>query len=542
MLWSKPKRRAAPAVSTSKLKTDVNGYPVLWDNLSEWCYLDPNGILYVDSTKDGDPFLDSFMRLVQRQVELEACKPIRRETRDLDWIIAKQQETGPANEGSESSEVIGAAQKLFRDGVKERASDIHLVTGQRTAEIKFRVDGNLTRHRVIQEDYAMRLCRAIYGSMADVADRQLYPTRRQDARIAQRGHLPVGVHGVRIATTPTDAGYMMILRLLYEDIQQSDEEVNIYKMLGYADRHIADLEAMMDCPHGINVIAGITGSGKSTTLKYTIERLLKEKPELHALTVEDPPEYPIAGANQVPVIATGDEERTRAFVDALRAAMRLDPDIIMVGEIRDFAGADTAINAAMTGHQVWTTIHADDAIMVLSRLTGMGVDADRMTDASVLTGLVSQRLVRTLCPECSESLILKRPPAGFPAGVVKRLQAIAKRPGAPKLNMRITGPGCEHCKGGVTGRSVVAETIATTQELLGTMRQEGVAAARQYWLNKMGGLTLVAHAAEKVFEGAVDPRDAERIVGRLEGHGLTGLWEKRHATKVAVVNDLGGET
>jgi type II secretory ATPase GspE/PulE/Tfp pilus assembly ATPase PilB-like protein len=359
---------------------------------------------------------------------------------------------------------------------------------------------------------------AIYGSMADIADPVYNPSTYQDARIGKAKYLPKTLHGIRIACGPQVGGTLMVMRLLYADTKNSGGSVaERLHRLGYTDDHGHTVNFMRSRPTGINVVSGPTGSGKSTTLKHILESVHIERPDLNILSVEDPPEYPIEGVAQLPVTnADTDEERKAAFGAAIRAALRMDPDIILIGEIRDAESAKLAIRAAMTGHQVWTTLHANSGFNIFNRLAdilsdgGEGNPLAILSDITVTTGLVFQRLAKVLCDHCKKPLVGNE--SRVDAHLLKRIdRALETREG-----VCIKGDGCTDCMGtGVSGRTVLAEVIATDPEMLKILKDEGIDEARRYWLDKQSGQTALAHGLEKISQGIVDPAQAEEVVGLL---------------------------
>ena len=345
--------------------------------------------------------------------------------------------------------------------------------------------------------------------MASVSDNTYKPNERQDAAIGDRDKLPEELFGVRIATAPTSTGSVMVMRLLYNDAGDSTD----LRRLGYSDAQSGNIDELKSMPHGMNIISGPTGSGKSTTLQRVLSGKLADcAGSIHVITVEDPVEYPIAGAVQTPVInATTEDARSLAFASAIANAMRLDPDVIMIGEVRDRASAQSALRASMTGHQVWTTVHANSALAIADRLVDLGLPIGMVTDESVITGLISQRLVKLLCPHCKCRL------AGAPQEQDQALAARVRRAvGAAFDRVFVQGPGCPYCAGrGTTGRTVVAEVIRPDAQFFAYLRDGNKRAALSYWLDHLGGRTIIEHTIEKVSAGLVDPRAAERIVGPL---------------------------
>jgi type II secretory ATPase GspE/PulE/Tfp pilus assembly ATPase PilB-like protein len=302
---------------------------------------------------------------------------------------------------------------------------------------------------------------------------------------------------------------VMVLRLLYND---AGDNVDL-RPLGFSEHHASLLQQLKEQPIGMNIISGPTGSGKSTTLQRILSgEIIEAEGKLHVLTVEDPVEYPIDGAVQTAVTnASSEADRSRQFAAAISNAMRLDPDVIMIGEMRDTASAQNAVRAAMTGHQVWTTVHANSALAIIDRLVDLGLPTSLVADHTVITGLISQRLVKVLCRHCSQPLVEHQhalPPAAY-----ARVQHAV---GNAMHKVRIAGPGCEHCsQQGTVGRSVIAEIIVPDAQFFKYIRAGEKMEAMAYWLHEMGGKTIREHAIEKIAAGEVDPRMAEKVVGHL---------------------------
>jgi general secretion pathway protein E len=428
--------------------------------------------------------------------------------------IARAYDTDPRRQGGEHTRMQATAKELLARACHERASDIHIRVKKYATEMYFRVHNELLKVSDQTREYGERLLATMYGAMTAVSDNSYKPTERQDASIGDRDKLPDGLYGVRIATAPTNEGNVMVLRLLYNDAG-NDLDVST---LGFTPSQAAALQVLKEQPIGMNIISGPTGSGKSTTLQRILQGKIHEaRQREHVITVEDPVEYPIEGAVQTTVVNAGtEEERSRLFSAAIANAMRLDPDVIMIGEIRDKASARSALSAAMTGHQVWTTVHANNAIGVIDRLVDLGLHMGMVADPGVVTGLISQRLVKVLCPQCKVKLDEHR------QQVLPKLYARVKAAVGPELMYQvcIAGPGCPECRGtGTVGRTVVAEVIRTDAQFCDYLRAGDKQRALAHWIGSMGGQPIGQHAAQKVADGIVDPRMAEQVVGWLLPRG-----------------------
>lgn len=465
------------------------------------CFLD-NGALLISRSHAFSPHVQGFEgRLRRMGVAYE------KHLVDLS-IISKAYEIGEAESKhrESQSDMQVAARKLFTKAVELHGSDIHIrVSKNNRTQIFFRVHSDLVFIEEHPYEYGYRLCSTIYQAMSDVSDAIFEPMSRQDARISDRKKIPEGIDGIRIATSPVVNGFIMILRLLFNDTTRDTNLVT----LGYDPTQGRAIEIMKRAPTGINIISGPTGSGKSTTLQRILSGIIRESEgKSHIITVEDPPEYPIPGANQTPVTnADTEEERRQAFQNCIKAAMRCDPDIMMIGEIRDGASARLAIEAAMTGHQVWTTLHANNAFAIIDRLENLDIPIDLLTDNNIISGLVCQRLLKLLCPHCATPLI--KAMHTYEGDAIERIMSVA-----PIDEVRVMGPGCDHCKhSGIIGRTVVAETVATTYSIMRHLKARDRLAAIDTWKSEQGGLSMKDHAIVKVSQGLVDPFQAEAVVG-----------------------------
>ncbi|MDF5910306.1 ATPase, T2SS/T4P/T4SS family [Pseudomonas aeruginosa] len=248
----------------------------------------------------------------------------------------------------------------------------------------------------------------------------------------------------------------MILRLLYDDTGLDSLE-----QLGYLPEQNALFDRMMRMPYGINILSGPTGSGKSMTLKVTLEGLDKlHGGSKHILTIEDPPEYRIRGEgiNQTPLVydATDPDAERQAWAAGIANGMRLDPDYMMIGEVRDLFAAVAAFRGAMTGHGLWSTLHTNSAIGIVQRLKDLGVDPGLLFDPALLTGLINQSLLPKLCPHCK--VRFQDHQDQLAPDLVERVRRLTD-----VSQVHVKGPGCQACRGsGVNGRSIVAEVVLPT--------------------------------------------------------------------------------
>ncbi len=399
--------------------------------------------------------------------------------------------------------------KLIGEAVKAEASDVHLIVTEQICQVRWRVHGELKTMHELTAQHGHDLCATIYQSMCDVADPIYHPGKNQDARLKRSFLRQCGLFGVRIATRPTERGTLMVLRLLY-DHRSTKPTLDA---LGYLPEQIAVMRRISQRITGINIFSGPTGSGKSTTLECVLTDLLRNfEQKIHLLTIEDPPEYTIAGANQTPILCDKDDEEALSseWSRSISNSLRLDPDVIMIGEMRDAASALTAFRAAMTGHGVWTTLHANDVMSILERLRDLGIKMSLLTDPMLITGLINQSLARKLCLHCRKPYLKHR--HTLAEDMVQRIERTCQ-----SAQVWLKGDGCTHChQTGIAGRLVVAEVLMPTQRLMGIFREQGKAKAREFWIQQMGGISKNQHLIRRINEGLIDPQLGERDVGPLD--------------------------
>ncbi len=396
----------------------------------------------------------------------------------------------------------------------QKVSDIHIEVADQTT-IYFRIDGSMQPVFEYNSQWGESFVRAAFAS-ADISNSSYaqneYQTAQKDGRTPLRGtkdlYLPAGILGIRMQFNPIAFGSQyVVMRLLYDNPSEgikTEQEFNEYEQ--------KLLLRLRSAPTGLVVVAGPTSSGKSTTLVRNMALMLKERRyEINLITVEDPAEQKIFGAHQMPVVnAINEEQREEKFTEALAAALRSDPDTLMVGEIRTLSAAQLTVKGALSGHNVWTTLHANSAMGALTRLLDMGVESFKLKDETMMRGLVSMRLFKKLCPYCREPLINHHD-----HGAYNRVKDAFGDLGLNQVFVR--GAGCEHCKGsGTIGRIKAGEIIMTNSEFLSLALSGETEAAMKYWLEKMNGRTLKEAATELMLRGIIGVDELERWVGLLD--------------------------
>jgi len=338
-------------------------------------------------------------------------------------------DSGDAHHLAEGSPVINLVNYAIIQAVRQGASDIHIEPGAKFTSIRFRIDGSLREAMRPKKDlHAALVSRIKVMAKLDIAEHRQPQDGRLHVRIARRDV------DLRISTLPTVLGEKVVMRVL----DRGNITFDMGK-LGLPSDSLSTMKQMLTRPHGLVLVTGPTGSGKTTTLYSAIE--LIKGIERNVVTVEDPVEYQLELINQVQV----NTEAGMTFAGALRSILRQDPDVIMVGEIRDRETAETAIQAALTGHLVLSTLHTNDAASAITRLVDMGVEPFKI--AAALVGVVAQRLVRNVCSSCSE--------AHYPPSAV--LQSLQYEPTTGDRFVR--GRGCSQCFDGYRGRSGIYELM-----------------------------------------------------------------------------------
>ena len=386
--------------------------------------------------------------------------------------------------------VVKLLQTIIEEAAKMRASDIHIEPQEKKLVVRFRVDGVL--HPQVEADPRISsalLVRLKLLAGLDIAEKRM----PQDGRIAVRtGNNRIDI---RLSTMPTQYGESVVMRLLIQSqgvrgLEQSGMPADVLEKFNKA----------IGSPYGLVLVTGPTGSGKSTTLYGALQKL--NKPNVKILTCEDPVEYRIAGINQVQV----NDKIELSFARVLRSFLRQDPDILLVGEIRDQETAQIAIRAAMTGHLVLSTLHTNDAVSTPARLLDMGVSGFMI--ATTLLGVVSQRLLRLICTYCAEPYQPKHEEIEW----VKHFRG----DDLSQANFR-HGKGCSRCNGiGFSGRIGVFEMLEMTGPLAAAIHKADPVLFERLGREHMGNDTLEHRAVDLVVGGQTTIAEAMTVVTSIE--------------------------
>ena len=452
---------------------------------------------------------DEISRLVKRHIELAvvnetevlaAIDRIYRRTEDISTLTRElEQDLGDvsvdfgalaANPGLEEAPIVKLLQSVFEDATQVRASDIHIEPQEGRLQIRFRIDGVLHLQTEADSKIASSLAlRLKLMSDLDISEKRL----PQDGRFAIR--VKNQRIDVRISTMPTQYGESVVMRLL----NQGGTTLRL-DAIGMPPQLVERFRAIVNRPNGLVLVTGPTGSGKTTTLYCALAELNSVEKKL--ITVEDPVEYRLSGINQVQV----NEKIELSFARVLRSALRQDPDIVLVGEMRDQETAQIGLRAAMTGHLVLSTLHTNDAISTPLRLMDMGVP--RYMVGSSLQAVLAQRLVRVICESCSTPYA---PTPNEYEWLRLELGELVER------NQYFHGKGCSHCNGmGYRGRTGVYELLEITRAVADAANHADPSHFMKVATAQMAGDTLRRHAVQLVVQGRTTVMEAMRISNQSE--------------------------
>lgn len=379
--------------------------------------------------------------------------------------------------------VINLVNSILMDGISGGASDIHIESFSDFVPVRYRIDGLLTIDRKLD----VYLFPAVSSRIKIMANLNI-----MERRLPQDGRITVKIGSttvdLRVSIVPISKGESIVLRLLNKkSVPQSLSE------LGFSQDSVGLIRSLYNKPYGLILLTGPTGSGKTTTLNSIIGEL--NDPAIKIITIEDPVEYEISGVDQIQT----NEKIGLTFDSILRRVLRQDPDVIMVGEIRDIVTAELAVRASMTGHLVLSTVHTNDSVSVLHRMVNMGIEPYML--AGVLRGAIAQRLVRKLCEHCKVEDI----PDSLEQRLLNENHLDAKKVYRPG--------GCEFCNGsGYSGRIVISEAFHSNEELENLISVGAGSSEIQNYLNDRGMISLYRDGLAKAVSGLVTIKEVEKAV------------------------------
>ncbi|MFH1932688.1 MAG: type II secretion system ATPase GspE [Pseudomonadota bacterium] len=403
---------------------------------------------------------------------------------DTDLIISEIEETGDLLEDMSDAPIIKLVNLMLSQAVKARASDIHIEPSQSRIKIRYRVDGvlydRLSPPKHIQSTLTSRI--KIMAKM-NIAEKRLPQDGRIEIRIADKNI------DIRVSTIPTSFGERVVMRLL--------DKTNVLlkvSALGMPENRLKEFDDLIRSAHGIMLVTGPTGSGKTTTLYAALSTI--NRSDINIITIEDPVEYQIEGIGQIQV----NPKIELTFAKGLRSIVRQDPDVILVGEIRDLETAEIAIQSALTGHLVFSTLHTNDASSAVTRLIDMGIESFLVT-SSVLA-ILAQRLVRTVCADCREEYTPDK----------ESLQSIGIDPDMAEGRRFYRGKGCPSCLNtGYLGRTGIFELMMLDDRIKNLILKTSDANAIKHRAVEQGMITLRQDGAQKVLNGITTIEEIFRV-------------------------------
>ncbi len=390
---------------------------------------------------------------------------------------------------SDASPIVRLVDSTLFDALKTRASDIHIESGATGVSIKYRVDGVLFQVTVVDAQFTGPIISRIkVMSELDISEHRIPQDGRFKVRLGDRSV------DFRVSILPTSFGESAVIRILDKEAITSDFHGLSLESLGFPEREREKFRRLIREPYGMVLVTGPTGSGKTTTLYAAISEINSVEEKL--ITIEDPVEYQLPGVVQIPV----NEKKGLTFASGLRSILRHDPDKILVGEIRDPETAQIAVQSALTGHLVFTTVHANSVFDVLGRFLHMGIDPYNF--ASCLNCIVAQRLVRMICPHCKIEVRYDRArlaESGLPFEEFGDLPFYE-------------GQGCVECRGtGYRGRSAIVELLRLNDELRELILSRAPISQLKAVARASGTYSLRQSAIEKAVEGITSLKEIDRV-------------------------------
>ncbi len=433
-----------------------------------------------------EKILDTLNRLHSEDMNKAEDTVQEMEEEDLSFLAAELDEPTDLLEVTDDAPIIRLVNSLLSQAIRERASDIHIEPFEKEMIARFRIDGILYNILTIQKRFQASIAsRVKIMSGLNIAEK----------RLPQDGGMRIKIGGkdvdIRVSIVPTAFGERIVLRLLYRE-----SALLPLDQIGFSGDTLTRFNAMIERPHGIILVTGPTGSGKTTTLYASLSKI--NSPDKNIITIEDPIEYQLKGIGQIQVNA----KIQLTFAAGLRSVLRQDPDVILVGEIRDSETAEIAIQAALTGHLVFSTLHTNDSAGAVTRLIDMKIEPFLISSSVI--AILAQRLVRVLCKECRE-------PYQMTPSEIAELEIKAGAEGATVYRAK----GCEACfQTGYFGRSAIYELMTVDDEMRQMIMKNSDASMIKALATERGMRTLRQDGAAKVLEGVTSVDEVVRVTQR----------------------------
>ncbi len=529
---------------SGEVLTAAGGPVKIPDEARNFCALFDSGLWLVSASHRRSPLVTSVAAAAERQGhKVDEPRYVTPNIIIQAYLYADRRSNGQHFDDNAVRRRIVAT---IESAVQMGANDIHIESVNGRATVQFRIDGSLRLQDTWTQREGEQFLAAVYshsvgqsGSTANWSEPQA-AMLTSDARGREVINLPKGVISIRCQWVPlANEGRYLDMRLQYDSAHLFGENFVMADVdsLGFSQEQLKVVQSLRAAPGGLRIFSGPVNQGKTTTLRVTLNRRMAEtEMRLNCLLVEDPPEGGIIGARQIGVSASvKDEQREKTFVEIMRCALRLDPDIVMLGEVRDLQTAKFAFRLALTGRQVYTTGHVYAALATPKRLRDIGMEPYIVYDHNLVRGMACQRLLRSVCPNCRIPLkqaceemgpIIRELGQRLRAGLAI-MEARRKRENVgknhmdhlvePNLdNVYLANPdGCPKCFAGRSGRTVCAEIIETDAKLMEFLQDNRHEDAENYWLSPAGldGVTMLWRGMEKVRAGEVSPDDGEFELG-----------------------------
>ena len=521
--------KASAAVGTQNRTIQQTQFELLPIRLLDKVAIDEQSkTVYTDLRTSGNPYFMSWMNKNKRRepnITVEICEISQ---------VAQLREKGMVQKaiGGEKNEYLvrNYAKELISNASKYGASDIHIMMRGTHADIQFEIQSKLYHFVTLYHNEGGAIARAIFQGIAQTKAAMYEELAYQNAQISG-SEFPAEckLSSCRIFRGPAfslsgDGGGFMTIRLQYATGHQKEQGLPplshpekpagrfVLEEMGYSKTQVAKIEKLMNSPAGVVLFSGPTGSGKTSTLFQILQQMARIRPYSRQVGVEDPVENPMPWAVQMVITnAKNDEEVGVEYGNLVRGALRMAPKILFLGEIRGAGVAMSVIEAALTGHQVWSTIHTPDPFLAIDRLELMDhvrLSRKRFCDHTIMRGLVAQRLLPHLCEHCRVKLTDNE------SMLSDRLLSALNTHGSLNDVYLIKEGGCEHCNWtGSTKRFAIAEVVVCDEQLMRDIIESGtVVARRNYRARPESDLPMIDQAIGMVFNGSVDPRSVEEAV------------------------------
>jgi type II secretory ATPase GspE/PulE/Tfp pilus assembly ATPase PilB-like protein len=535
--------RSIPLAFTGMVLTAPGALLKVPEEARNFCALFENGLWLVSASHRRSPLVTSVAQAAKRQgFKVDEPRYVTPNIIIQAYLYAERKGGSQHDDNAVRRRIVSTIESAVQMG----ANDIHIESVNGRATVQFRIDGASRHQDTWTQREGEQFLASVYshsigqsGATANWQEPQA-AMLTSDARGREVIVLPKGVISVRCQWVPlSNEGRYLDMRLQYDSAYLFGENFVMADVdsLGFSQEQLRVVQSLRAAPGGLRIFSGPVNQGKTTTLRVVLNRRMSEtKMQLNCLLIEDPPEGGIIGARQIGVSASvKDDQREKTFVEIMRCALRLDPDIVMLGEVRDLQTAKFAFRLALTGRQVYTTGHVYSALATPKRLRDIGMEPYMVYDHNLVRGMACQRLLRSLCPDCRIPImaaidefgpvmqdLANRVRAGLALLEARRNKANVGKPileclTEPNMgNVFLANPeGCPKCYKGRAGRTVCAEIIETDAKLMELLQDNRIEEAESYWLSPagLGGINMLWRGLEKVRAGEVSPDDAEFELG-----------------------------